>query len=193
MKYLGLISKFDAAVLEKYGKWAGKTLEFGMGGSTMIFAQCGTQLYSLETDPYWIDRTRSNLVDLGADFSKIRLMGYNPGLPGCDGQLFDLVFVDGTAEDRFPFALAAFQRLKLGGWILFHDTRCKEDLRNMLDMMLVYQNEIGEVKMNMDHSNISGCTRKAPEPQYDWSKAEGRTRWMDGLEPPPEGWVNLLS
>jgi hypothetical protein len=192
VKYLGLLSKFDAAVLEKYGKWAGKTLEFGMGGSTMIFAQCGTELYSLEPDPAWIIRTRSNLEDLGCNPTKYRLMEYSPSLPGCDGQLFDLTFVDGTAEDRFPFALAAFQRLKLGGWILFHDTRCKEDLRNMLDMMLVYQNEIGEVKMNMDHSNISGCCRKAPEPLYNWDEAEGRTRWMAGLEPPPPNWKEML-
>lgn len=193
MKYLGALSKFDAAVLEKYGKWAGKTLEFGMGGSTMILAQCGTQLYSLETDPYWIERTRSNLIDLGVDFSKIRLLEYDLGLLDCGSQLFDLVFVDGLDEERFAFSLAAFQRLKLGGWIMFHDTRRKEDLRNMLDMMLVYHNEIGEVKMNMDHSNISGCTRKAPEPYYDWREAEGKTKWQDGLEPPPEGWVNLLS
>jgi predicted O-methyltransferase YrrM len=192
MKFIGLLSKQDAAVLEKYGKWAGKTLEFGMGGSTMIFAQSGTQLWSFESDSNWLNRTRTNLELLGANPAKYKLLPYSRTIPGCEGELFDLAFVDGDADGRFPFAVEAFKRLKMGGWILFHDTRWKPDLRNMLDMMMVYQNEIDEVKLNMDHSNISGCRRKPAEPYYKWEDAEGKEPWMYNLGEIPDNWPDLL-
>lgn len=192
MKYLGLLSKFDAMVLEAYGRWASSTLEFGMGGSTMIFAQTGTKLYSMEPDPFWIETTQKRLDELKIPKSGYKLMPYDLSAVNNGNIYFDLIFVDGTADQRFPFALAAFPKLKLGGWMLFHDTRWKPDLRNMLDVMLAYQNEISNCKLNMDHSNISGFQRKVAEPFYEWSKAEGRTRWMDGLEEPPENWPDLL-
>lgn len=192
MKYIGLLSIQDAAVLEKYGRWAGKTLEFGMGGSTMIFAQCGTQLWSMETDQDWIERTRHNLDLLKVDPSKYRMLPYTRNLEGCTGELFDLVFVDGTAEGRFPFAYEAFKRLKMGGWMLFHDTRWKPDFRNMLDTIMVYQNEISDIKLNMDHSNISGLQRKPDEPYYKWEDVEGRAPWMYGTVSTPENWPDLM-
>ena len=76
--------------------------------------------------------------------------------------------------------------------MLFHDTRMAADLRNMLDVMLAYQNEIGDVWMNRDQSNISGFRRKTHEPAYDWAKTEGQSRWDQGLEPPPANWPSLL-
>ena len=192
MKFIGLLSLQDAAVLEKYGKWAGKTIELGMGGSTMIFAQAGTKLWSLEPNPEWIDRTKANLDLLKIDPSRYKLLEYTRTLQGTEGELFDLAFVDGTEETRFPFAIEAFKRLKMGGWMLFHDTRQRTDFRNALDTLMVYQNEIDEVKVNMDHSNITGLKKKPPEPYYVWEEAEGKERWMYNLGDVPANWPDLL-
>jgi hypothetical protein len=195
VKYVGDLSKYDATVLEKYGKWSGQTLEFGMGASTQILAQCSVnrcKVWSMETDPNWIARTKRNLDILGVPPSCYMLMDYDLALTQCDGALFDLIFVDGIDEERFPFALATFQRLKYGGWMLFHDTRRMPDLRTFLDVLLAFKDEVGDVKINMDHSNISGIQRKIAEPYYDWRVEESRTDWMIGAEEPPENWPEML-
>lgn len=195
MKFIGDLSKYDASVLEKYGKWATTILEFGMGGSTQILAQSlqpGHKLWSMDTDPVWINRTKTNLDVLKVPETRYKLMDYDLTFEGCDGYLFDLVFDDGVDSERFPFGMCAFKRLKLGGWFMMHDTRRRGDLRNFLDLILAFKDEVGEVKINMSGSNISAFQRKAPDGYVDWNKAEKRDPWMYGEAEPPSDWPSLL-
>ena len=197
VKFVGDLSKYDAAVLEKYGKWAGHILEFGMGGSTQILAQGisggpNDRLWSMDTDPQWIARTKLNLDLLGVPEGRYKLMDYDLSLEGCDGNMFDLIFDDGVDDERFNFGICTFKRLKLGGWFLMHDTRRRGDLRNFLDLVLAYKDEIGDVRINMDHSNISGFQRKSPEPHYDWNKDEHREPWQTGAEAPEDHWPSIV-
>jgi len=195
MKFIGDLSKYDASVLEKYGKWAQTILEFGMGGSTQILAQSlrdGHHLWSMDTDPVWISRTKTNLDTLKVQEDKYTLLDYNLSLEGTHGYMFDLIFDDGVDNERFPFGLCAFKRLKLGGWFLMHDTRRRGDMRNFLDLVMAYKDEISEVKINMNNSNISGFMRKVAEPYVDWNKAEKKEPWMYGEAEPPSNWPSLL-
>jgi hypothetical protein len=197
VKFVGDLSKADAKVLVKYGKWAQHILEFGMGGSTQIFAQSMPvdpicKLWSMDTDPQWIARTKLNLDLLGIPEGRYRLMDYDLSLEGCDGNMFDLIFDDGIDMERFNFGLCVFKRLKIGGWFLMHDTRRRGDLRNFLDLVLAYKDEIGQVAINMGGSNISGFQRKVPEPYVNWDKEEGKEPWQYGGEAPPDNWPELV-
>ena len=195
MKFIGDLSKYDASVLEKYGKWATTILEFGMGGSTQILAQSllpGHHLWSMDTDSTWIARTQKNLDTLQVPHDKYTLLEYDLGLDGTNGYMFDLIFDDGVDDERFPFGICTFKKLKLGGWFLMHDTRRRGDMRNFLDLVMAYKDEIGEVKLNMNGSNISGFTRKDVESYYDWNKVEGREPWQYGEAEPPANWPSLL-
>ena len=189
-KFVGQLSKADVNLLSHYAKEYPKILEFGAGGSTMIFAQTTPKkVLTMEPNPVWVARTLSNLSVLGADSSKYEIVPYS--LKSIEGE-YDLVFVDGTANERFPFALVAFKHLRVGGWILFHDTRERGDLRNFLELAFAYRDEVGHIFMNADGSNISGIQRKPSEPAYDWSVTEGQLPWQTGAEVPPANWPSLL-
>ena len=195
MKYVGDISCQDAKLLEAFGRKSKSILEFGIGASTQILCQClapGARLVSLETDPMWIDRTRRNLDSLGIPAATCELLPYQGWTGPCAGRTFDFIFVDGVDEERDPFARAAYPMLEVGGWILYHDTRRRKDLRNLVELIMEHHTEVGEVRINFQHSNLSGFQRKLPEPYEDWNVAEKREGWMVGWCEPPRNWPSLL-
>ena len=78
MKYIGQLSKADADLLGYYAKEYPRILEFGAGGSTMIFAQTTSKkVLTMEPNPIWVARTLSNLSALGADSSKYEIVPYS--------------------------------------------------------------------------------------------------------------------
>jgi predicted O-methyltransferase YrrM len=178
-------------VLEAFGRNAHSILEFGCGGSTQIFCQAlapGARLVSLETDPLWIARTRHNLELLRIPEGTCEFLDY-PGWQGkCAGRTFDFIFVDGVDAERDPFARDAFPLLEVGGWILYHDTRRRRDLRNLMELIMEHHTEVGEARINFEQTNLSGFRRKLPEPYEDWNAAEGRDSWEVGWCEPPEDW-----
>jgi hypothetical protein len=103
-----------------------------------------------------------------------------------------LIFVDGIDSERGVFAKAAFPRLAIGGAMLFHDTRRPQDLKNVLELAMEYGNEISDVMLNVNGSNISVVVKKAFEPYENWNVVEGRSDWMTGAVPPPANWPELL-
>ncbi len=194
MKYIGDLSARDAEILAMAASRAKDILEFGCGGSTQIMAQAmsdGAFLVSLDTSEDWIRRTYMNLVALGVDETSYRLDNYdgwtNRYLPD-----FDLIFVDGVDEERGEFAKAAFPLLAVDGAMLFHDTRRLQDLKNVLELVFEHGNEISDVMLNINGSNISVVVKKSLEPYENWNVVEGRADWMAGAVPPPANWPELL-
>lgn len=189
MKFIGDLSCQDALLLERYARKADSILEFGVGGSTQIIAQSlGTKAVftSIDTDPAWIVRTQDALqkLDVAARCNFTLYENWQPV-----GQ-YDLVFDDGADELRASFATQAFQSLSIGGVILFHDTRRYRDVRNVLNLIDRFFEEIDEVRFNeaVDgvSSNITVVRKKKREPYVDWNIAEGRPAWAYGHAPVPE-------
>lgn len=195
MKYVGDLSTQDAEVLESLGSKSHSILEFGMGASTQVLCQSkapGSRLVSLETDPMWMNRTRMNLDILGVPAGTYELIPYEGWQEALAGRTFDFIFVDGVEDQRDPFARAAFPLLEVGGWILFHDTRRPRDLRNMVELLMAHHTEVGDVRVRINHSNISGFQKTLPEPYEEWNSVEGRNEWMVGWAEPPKNWPELL-
>ncbi len=67
MNYIGDLSQQDAQILASYAGSANRILEFGVGASTQIFAQCappGATLTSVDTSKDWIEKTRAHFDTL---------------------------------------------------------------------------------------------------------------------------------
>ena len=193
MKFVGDLSRQDAALLERYARGARSVLEFGAGGSTQIIAQVlpeGASFLSLDTDPRWIATTRENLRRLGVG-DRCQLRRYEDWSPDADAAQFDLVFDDGIGHLRRAFAIRSFPFLAIGGALLFHDTRRLQDVRNVLGLVEAFFEEIEHVHLNerVDgaSSNITAVRKKAREPYVNWNVAEGRPPWAYGLGVVPEG------
>jgi predicted O-methyltransferase YrrM len=190
MKYIGDLSRQDAALLERYARGARSVLEFGAGGSTQIIAQAlpeGGSFLSLDTDPRWIATTRENLSRLGVG-DRCELRRYEDWSPGA--ALFDLIFDDGEGRLRLDFALRSFPLLTIGGAFLFHDTRRQQDVRNVLALVDTFFEEIEYVHMNERadgaSSNITAVRKKSREPYVNWNVSESRPSWAYGLGIVPE-------
>ena len=117
MKYIGDLSSQDAALLERYASSANSVLEFGVGGSTQIIAQAispQASFTSLDTDPKWIEITRSHLSRLGVD-TRCQMLPYEAWIANTPSASFDLIFNDGLNTLRRDFALHSFPLLTIGG------------------------------------------------------------------------------
>ena len=190
MKYVGDLSRQDAALLERYARGARSVLEFGAGGSTQIIAQAlpeGASFLSLDTEPRWIATTRENLRRLGVE-DRCQLHRYDDWTP--DATQFDLIFDDGVGRLRLDFALRSFPLLAIGGALLFHDTRRQRDIRNVLALVDIFFEEIEHVHLNERaegaSSNITVVRKKSRESYVNWNVAEGRPSWAFGLGVVPE-------
>ena len=204
-RFIGLLSDEDAELLERYASNALRILEFGMGGSTHIFAQClsaGASLTSVETDARWIARVRADLARLGfAGDRRITLMDHDTwrgqrdraGRSTAPEAHFDLVFIDGAADLRRPFAMDAWCRIAPGGFLLVHDTRnlrVPRDLDTVLHLARTNLYEVDELRLNEKWadrpSNLSALRRKTAQPWVDWTKASDKPQWRFGRGEVPE-------
>jgi predicted O-methyltransferase YrrM len=187
MAYIGDISKEDAALLTATVRDARRIFEFGVGASTQVMARAApvdADLISLETDPAWIARTRRNFAILGIA-RPVTFLPYDGWQAAVSGE-FDVVFDDGVDALRLPFAMAAWPLLRVGGVMMFHDTRRPGDMRNVLDLVASAFLSVESVSCNAEHSNITVVRKKAPEPYVDWNLVERRSRWQVGQEEAPD-------
>lgn len=191
MKFVGDLSRQDAALLERYARGARGALEFGAGGSTQIIAQSlpeGASFLSLDTEPSWIATTQENLRRLGVN-DRCQLRRYEDWAP-MDATRFDLIFNDGVGHLRRDFTLRSFPLLAIGGALLFHDTRRQQDVCNVLGLVEIFFEEIEHISLNerVDgaSSNITVVRKKSREPYVNWNVAEGRPSWAYGLGVVPD-------
>lgn len=178
--YIGDISKADAGILKQLAGPAKNILEFGCGASTQILTKYSDGSFTtVETDPDWIVRTKENMKLLGITKEPV-FADYYTFLP--EGE-YDLIFDDGAVEFRLPFALLAWDHLKIGGYLLIHDTRTSREVQVVHDFMKEKSPEIESIYINKDHSNITVIKKKKAEFYEDWNVIEGREPWESGYEP----------
>lgn len=175
VKFTGDLSINDAELLEHYSRCSADILEFGVGGSTQIFAQTAKKSgLSLDTDQRWIAATQNRLKELGVTWNFRSFAEWQPS------GSYDLIFDDGNDAFRRKFAIQSFPLLRVGGYMIFHDTRRAGDVANVTSMIELYFNEIETVYFNQWHSNMTVVRKKANEPYVNWHAVEGKPEWMYG-------------
>jgi predicted O-methyltransferase YrrM len=197
MLYIGDVSKTDALVLQKYAKLSSSVLEFGPGASTQIIAQSmkeeGT-IDSFETEQKWIDLNIKTLQELDCS-NKCSFHLYKCLSPFIEDNVnsYDLVFVDGLNELRLEFALSAWSTLKVGGVMIFHDTR-KQPFATIISKVLEkHFEEIESIKVNELDSNMSVITKTPPHLFDNWNSNGKRLPWMwTPLKDKPSNWRQIL-
>lgn len=181
MKWVGDLSLADAETLVKFGITSKRILEFGMGGSTQLLAQCNpTELISLDTSEEWINITSSKLKQITSSAS-ISLLNYSEltNIVNNQSKSFDLIFVDGIDSLRLEFALTTWKLLDTDGVMIFHDTRRQQDINNVLNVVSTNFTEVETVELNIRDSlnvssNMSVIYKKISEPYVNWNNEEGK-------------------
>jgi spermidine synthase len=181
-KFIGDLSLQDADVLANYGKRSPVILEFGVGGSTQLFAQCKPEkLFSVETDPAWVNLTKSRLAKI-EDKTDPLFLTYNDFSSVTETHKFDLIFVDGVDNLRRDFAIKTWSSLKDNGVMIFHDTRRHQDFQNAAWVAQLYFNELEWMDVNcrasdFKSSNMTVLFKKPHEPYVNWNHAEDKPLW----------------
>lgn len=184
IQFVGDLSVQDAKILAYLGKHAPRILEFGVGGSTQIFAQCQPeQLVSVETDPAWVARTQDNLQRIDGEWTQPKFVPYDL----FDGGEFDLIFVDGVPDKRLEFAMRAWPMLAVDGCMVFHDTRRFEYFREAAWVMQSFFNAVGNVSVNTGNSNLTVIEKIRPLMYENWNDTENKPPWAYGKAEIPEG------
>jgi len=196
MNYLGDLSKHDYKVLKDLALNSKNILEFGIGASTQILRNFSDgNLTSLETSPFWIDITKQNLNFLSIK-KEVNFLSYEEFNP--TSEQYDLIFNDGIDSLRNEFGIKSWQNLKIGGIIAYHDTRRRQDVQNVIDLVNNFKEEVESVIFNKDYSNITIVKKKAKDaiifsdtidinkillesPHYDWNDEEMKTRLKYGI------------
>lgn len=182
MKVIGDLSRADISVLHRFGNKSKRILEFGAGGSTHIFAQCDApeHIVSVETAQEWIDITQERMATLDNP-KPVHFINYDiHALQDTHGSNWDLIFIDGMDNLRHHSAHRTWADLNIGGVMLFHDTRRKQDYGNAISIVSTHYNEIESVLCNYADSNITVITKKHYAGWENWNKTEGKPMWAYG-------------
>ncbi len=156
IKWVGGLSLEDADVLAKFGRGSNSILEFGVGGSTMIFAQTlinNGRVISLDTSTIWITEVKKRMSLIGKHAPvEFHLIEDIPLLKA-SGCKFNLIFIDGRWIQRLEIALSTWEMLSPSGIMLFHDTRKQQDLLMVQDFLVQKITELDCVQYNVPESN----------------------------------------
>jgi len=183
--FVGDLSIADANTLYALGSKNTHILEFGVGGSTQIFAQCKPiKFVCVETDPVWVSRTSENLSRIEAEHAVPWFAPYD--LFKYEG-VFDLVFIDGAPDKRLEFAMRAWPILDTGGKMIFHDTRQFEYFREAAWVIQSFFNEVSRVDVNVNGSNLTIIEKGQSLTYENWNETEGKPAWAYGNADIPEG------
>lgn len=185
IKFVGDLSLEDADLLVYYAQQSPAILEFGVGGSTQLFAQCKPKLLiSLDTNLEWIEKTKSRVAQLKSKTDP-QFYFYDDFFSLAQKPKFDLILVDGIDYLRREFAIEAWSLLDENGVMIFHDTRRFQDFQNAAWVAQLYHNEISEIKVNEaasneESSNLTVIYKKKLEPYVNWNLSENKPMWAYG-------------
>tara|TARA_B110000285_G_C14800115_1_gene457000 strand:- start:45 stop:659 length:615 start_codon:yes stop_codon:yes gene_type:complete len=183
-KWIGDLSLQDADVLVEYANKSSSILEFGVGGSTQLFAQCGgEELLSIDTSTGWIGLTEKRLNQFEAA-REVRFCEYNDWKTIATSK-YDLIFVDGVEPLRLEFASESWNLLREGGIMIFHDTFRTIDIHNCTTIIQLFFNEISRIDINAaaqngKSSNLSIIHKKESQLYEDWNYTENKPLWAYG-------------
>lgn len=195
---IGQLSRADANELIGYARSSQLgILEFGVGGSTMIWAQFSetrmTSAHCVDDDDAWIEKTATKIheglkrrvmfiryIDLSTNERWTERLAKNPW--------YDLIFIDGKNELRSTFALDAWRFLAPTGKMIFHDSRLEFAQNAVLDVMKAKFMEISSVELHRNGSNLSVITKCVDVKTIRDDIAEGREPWETGFADPPKDW-----
>lgn len=176
-KFVGDLSREDAAVLEGLGRISNHILEFGAGGSTQIFAQCQPKsLTVVETAEYWLKLTAYR-IDQFPSVTKPDWVKYGDW----PEKSYDLIFVDGIDSLRKEFAFRSWRSLANNGFLVFHDTRREPDISIVSAFAAANWNEISLISPNYHNSNCTVIIKKPFAPYVNWQEVEGKEPHEYGL------------
>jgi len=184
-KFIGDLSLEDADLLSYYGKKSTSILEYGVGGSTHILAQCmPSTLISVDTSAAWIDITqkRLNKIDLRTN---PKFYVFNDYINENLKIQFDLIFVDGLWEHRKNFAVRVWPSLSVNGVMIFHDTRRDFDYAIAMESIKDFYLEVQTIEVNArasndKSSNLTVIHKKNKEPYVNWNDTENKPKWAYG-------------
>lgn len=180
LKWVGKLSLQDADILAGLGKKATSILETGMGASTLIFSQVCKDVTSIESNPKWLELTKKRLEHLGT-INNVKLLSEID--PVLKYEEYDLVFIDCLEETRFENAKKAWENLKPGGILLFHDTNRQNYLRLAFTFIFTSYREVDYALVNLQASdgNSSNTTliKKVSKgfKEQNWKFKEGKEPW----------------
>ena len=174
--YIGDISKADAQVLKEFAEKSASILECGCGASTQVLrAYSKGTVTSVDTERRWITSTKAHLKRLKLGHVDFVLMkNFTPS------GMYDLVFNDGHLDGRREFAERVWRCIRVGGSLLYHDTRTTRIVMDVAHLLAGYSSEIHTMIVNKDHSNITVVERKVAEHYENWNLVEGREKWQIG-------------
>jgi hypothetical protein len=99
-----------------------RVFEFGGGGSTLFFLDCGAEVTTVEHDPAWMVR----LEELAGEHpwsGRLQPLddrdAYVASIADHPDDYFDVVVIDG--RERARCALTALSKVRPGGWLVFDD------------------------------------------------------------------------
>lgn len=191
--YIGDISKNDAKLIAKYANKCSDILEFGCGASTQVMAQSSNaKIKTVDTSDKWIRINKKNISDLGVNLNNIQFIKYDD-IDTITTPTFDMIYNDGKNNLRPMFAMKMWSRLKIGGHMLIHDTRNVGYLKTITDCIGAFFNEISQIKLNANDSNISIIEKCSPISYKNWNKEEEKEPWMlNGMIEKPNNWKEKL-
>lgn len=190
--FIGDLSQPDAKVLVDNCSNAKRILEFGVGGSTQIFSRYSPsdcELICIDTMKKWIDTTLLNIRLLnsnGYEYSTMpKFYMHKDRQKHMKGE-FDIIFNDGKSDLRRQFANESWKHLKIGGKMIFHDTKIPGHIREITDLAQSKWLEIANIEVNPNNSNMTIITKREHQPYYNWNKKEGKKRWEWNSESVPK-------
>lgn len=127
-------------------------LELGAGWSTVWLAQMGfLGVTSVENNLDWYLEVRSTLANLGLSVSLLHRYPTPELIREFPNNYFDLVYVDCIDPAREPCALAARDKVKIGGWLVLDDSHWE-----MLQTTVAAMKGWGSLSIEGTHLRKSG-------------------------------------
>lgn len=182
LKWVGQLFIQDADILAQYAKNATSILEFGAGGSTMIFAQLNKNVTCVETSPRWADITKQRLAFLGCEKNVefLELYDYFNNV-----QLYkaDLVLIDGEPKHRGETAEYMWKSLIPGGYMLFHDTQTPVFMTTAQEFITAKFKEIETIEVNKIADDGISSTLTVIKKRRDIPfPVDNRETWVHGRD-----------
>ena len=194
---VGELSTADAEVLIRLARKSTRVLEYGSGGSTLIWSQfCppGTMIYSGESKEEWRDRTSDMLYRCSSSQPKhVKFFDFAKALVPAevgDYSWFDLIFLDCEGENRSPknrieIAQKVWPLLMPGGVMAMHDAIWPIG-GDFVRWASYRHNEIKSLEFESAVVMLTKCVERPVGGDID--AYEQAKPWERGHEPLPAGW-----